>query len=180
MFVYPKSLKIESTRAQILLNIVPAKMVVKTEKKGLTMKNNPIRLRIDNESFFESMGLKSLKDLARDNIAIGKNAVIEVMQKYADQKNAMSGPNKMSIGKIQFLRAQRPIQHMMDFIPEEKPSMRWSGGNVDINYEKDITDITWTPAKVEAKYIPYDINFYIDEWIQVPPEDAENRIIYKK
>jgi hypothetical protein len=68
---------------------------------------------------------------------------------------------------------------MMDFIPEEKPSMRWSGGNVDINYEKDITDITWTPAKVEAKYIPYDINFYIDEWIQVPPEDAENRIIYK-
>ncbi|MDF2685976.1 MAG: hypothetical protein K0S55_1157 [Clostridia bacterium] len=176
MFIYPRSLRIETTRAQLLLNIIPAKMDIKTEKKGLSIKSNPIKLEIDNRSFFDSMGLKSLKELARDNIALGKNAVIEAMQRYADQKNAMSGPNKISIGKIQLLRVQRPIQHMMTFIPSEKPSMDWSGGNVDISYEKDITDITWIPATVEAEYIPYKIKMFIDEWVQVPKE-AEKKII---
>ena len=170
MSIYPKSIRIETTRAQLLLNTIPAKMEINTEKKGFTMKNNPIKLEIDNRSFFDNMGLKSLEDMAQDNIILGKNAVIGIMQKYAQQKKLMSGPNKISIGKIQLMRLQRPIQHMMTFIPKEKPSMSWSGGYIDIKYEKDISHITWTPPKVESEYIPYRIKLFIDEWVEIPED----------
>lgn len=89
---------------------------------------NTVYSRIDNKPFFDSMGLKSFRDVTRDSAARGRSNVIKVMQRYAAQKKALSGPDSISIGRFQFLKAQRPIQHMMAFLPD-KPSIGWSGGD---------------------------------------------------
>lgn len=177
MFSYPSSIKIEITRAKLLYDITPLQIKIETDKKGLKIHTEPIKIEIDNRDFFSSLGYKTLDEIAQESVNLGKQAVVKAISKYTQQKNAMFGPNAMSIGEIKMKQMLKPIQSMMTYIPKDKPKISWSGGDVDIDYEKDDIEISWIPSKIEFQYIPYDIKYYTDEWKEVP-DQINRKLMY--
>lgn len=176
MISYPKSLHYEITRAQLLMRSTPARMYVETEKGGFEIVRYPLKMELDNTEFFESIGLGTIDKLAWENIQYGRDAVVRAMERYAMEKNAMLRPHGPTLGQLAMQRMHRTIQSALDFIPKSKPKITWTGGYVEVRYNKDIKHITWEPAKVEYEYIPYSVDITVAEWEEAqglpPAEDA--------
>lgn len=164
MISYPKSLQYEITRAQLLIKTTPARMHIETEKRGFEITSYPLQMQVDNSAFFESLGFKSIETQAMENIQYSKNAIIKTMERYAMEKNAMLRPNGPTLGQLAAQRMHRTIQSALDFIPKSKPKISWTGGYVDVKYNKDIINISWEPGGVEYEYIPYSVEMKVAEW----------------
>jgi hypothetical protein len=166
---YPVSLRIDMTRARCLYQIVPAEMRIKTEKHGFTMENHPIKIQLDNEGFFGSLGIKSLKQQSAETAQKAKQAVSDFMGRKAEEKNAMLGPDGLTIAQIKAARfVQRPEAMTLTFIPDQRPEISWRDGYLDIEYRKDDLDISWIPGDVYFTYCPYSVKFSVDRWSDDP------------
>lgn len=161
--VYRVTLRYEITDAQLLMKSTPPEMKVETEKNGYQIEHHPIQMKLDNSDFFESIGIKSLDNVLKDAAEYGKQAVIKSMQRYADEKNAVLGPDGITIAQIAAQRSIKTISSAMDFIPDSKPKISWEGGYLDINYVKDERSVSWSPPEIEYEYIPYSVKIYAEK-----------------
>ena len=130
-------------------------------------------MKLDNTKFFESIGIKSMDKVLREAAEYGKQAVIKSMKRYAEEKNAMLGPDSLTIAQIAAKRSIQTIASALKFIPESKPEISWEGGYLDINYVKDEMKISWSPPVIEYEYIPYSVKIYAErtaEEIDLPIE----------
>ena len=166
MFSYRVSLKYEISNAELLYEIRSAKMDLKTTKNGYKIKSHPIKDQIDNEEFFNSIGMKTLKRQLYDGVQRGKNAVTEFMKRKAAEKNALLSPDKTTIADVHRQRLISSPMSVLRFIPEEKPKISWTEGYMDIKYEKDDIDISWDTGGVSYEYIPYSIEIYVEKWVK--------------
>lgn len=169
--VYRVTLRYEITDAQLLIKTTPSETKVETEKNGLEIESHPIKMDIDNKDFFESIGIKSIGKVLDDAAEYGKQAVIKSMQRYADEKNAMLGPDGLTVAEIAAQRQIKTISSALDFIPDSKPEISWRDGYIDVNYVKDERNVQWTPPQVEYEYIPYSVKIIAERWaeeIEVP------------
>ncbi|HBL83434.1 MAG: hypothetical protein A2Y17_04265 [Clostridiales bacterium GWF2_38_85] len=164
MYIYPVSLRYEITKAQLLIKKIPSEVKVETEKNGYQMKRHPAEMKIDNTDFFESIGIKSPEKVLEDAAVYGKQAVLKGMARRSEEKNAMLGPDGMTVAEIAAQRSYRTIQSTLDFIPKSRPEISWEEGYVDINYTKDQRNVTWTPPEIKFEYIPYSVEIYVDKW----------------
>jgi hypothetical protein len=164
MFVYPVSLRYEITDAQLIVNKIPAEIKVETKKRGYVMNNHPIKIQINNKSFFESLGIKSTDAVLLDSARKGEEAVFKKMEKYAQEKNAALGPDGMTVAQLATQRAFPTIQSKLAFIPEQKPEISWKDGYIDVDYVMDERHVEYTPPKFEFQYIPYSVKIYVDKW----------------
>lgn len=164
MRVYPVSLRYEITKAQLIINKIPAEVKVETEPQGYNMEQHPIRIQIDNKNFFESLGLKSNKSIIMDAVELGEKATLDSMARYSTEKNLMLGPDGLSVAEIAARRSYRTITTTLEFIPEFKPEISWEDGYIDINYIIGNRRVEYTPARLEFEYIPYSVKVYVDKW----------------
>ncbi|MEA4831975.1 hypothetical protein SDC9_130547 [bioreactor metagenome] len=164
MFSYPVSLKFNITRAKALIESKRAEINIRTTKNGYTMESHPIKMNIDNEQFFDSIGIKSNRKQAEEIVQKGKQAVYEFMERKAEEKNALLGPHKMTIAEARSGRFIKNPQLFLEFIPDAKPEISWTEGYNDINYKKDDLDISWNPGSVNIEYVPYSVEISVDRW----------------
>lgn len=154
--------KIKTREARLKSETQFATVDIRTQKGGLKIHNNPIKLEINNRDFFDSIGLKSNEKLADENVQKGKQAVMESITKYAQASKIMETPhNKDAIAQIALQRTSKSIDSMLIFIPKDKPKISWSGGDMDISFTPDKVNITWeTHQDPEFEYQPYSIKYY--------------------
>ena len=161
---YLSQVNIASTKARLLQHSEAPKLEIARQKGGLKIEHHPIQLDIDNRAFFDSIGLKSITTLATDLIGRGQKAVFEGMAEYADEADMLSAPDgDRAIQEIAVMHSRKSIETMLAFIPEDSPQMNWSGGTVDIHYTPDKMQFHWTISGIERTYIPYQIDFNIEE-----------------
>lgn len=173
MFTYSISLKYEITKAQLLMQTIPAQVEVKTEKNGYKMDAHPIKIQIDNAKFFQSIGIKPVSVILKDSAARGKKAALDYMAKCSREKNEKLGSNAMTVAEIAAEQSHHTVMSELDFIPKEKPHISWKDGYVDINYIKDRRIVNRTPSKLEFQYIPYKVEIYAEKiFEEYPPEDV--------
>lgn len=154
--------KIRTKEAQLLLKTSHAQVYIETQKGGAEINNNPIKLEIYNRYFFDSIGLKSNERQADEMVQESKQAVIESMRRYALDSEIMLQPhNKDAIAQIALQRTHKSIDSMLIFIPENKPEISWSGGEIDISYTPDKVNISWeTHQNAEFEYEPYSVEYF--------------------
>lgn len=152
--------KIDSSKASLLLQSKRAEVKIDRERGGFDMDSHPIQLDIDNRAFFDSMGLKSISALADDLAARGQKAALESIAQYVREGNMMASPQgDGAISQIAIMRTQKNIESMLAFMPENPPKMNWTDGYVDIKYSPDELRFQWDAGGVEKTYIPYSIHF---------------------
>jgi hypothetical protein len=156
-------LRYEITPAQLLFNTTPARMEISMDRGGLRIENDRIRLRLDNRKYFDSIGIKSMQSQSRENAERGKQAVLETVGRYSQQKTAMTGPDRQSIAQV--VAAQRrphTPRTVLAFLPEAKPEASWEGGELNMHFIKDKVEIKWHPAETEFTYVPYSVKFHVE------------------
>ncbi|MEA4921196.1 MAG: DUF6470 family protein [Clostridiaceae bacterium] len=161
--MYPASIGIKTVSAQLLYKQIPPVLNIETEKNGYTMESHPIRMELDNEEFFNDIGIKSQACQRRETIAAGKRAVQEFMARQAREKNAMQGPNGLSPAEIAAQPEAMKLAQLV-FIPAHSPKVSWSGGDVDIEYTPDEVVINWTKGDLNFRYVPYQVEISVDKW----------------
>ena len=155
------------------MKTIPAKVEVETEKNGFRMESHPIKIKIDNSDFFQSIGIKPVSVVLKDSAIRSDKAVLDYMRNRTNEKNAKLGPNAKTVAEIAAEKAHRTILSGLDFIPKERPHISWEGGYVDINYTKDKRIVKRIPSRIEFEYIPYKVDIVANKIIQeYPPEDA--------
>jgi hypothetical protein len=153
----------EITPAQLLYKSTKAQMQISVKRGGMQMENDPIRMELDNSRFFDSIGIKGLNTSMHEVAQAGKNAALEAAGRYTRQKNAMTGPDAVSISQIVAQQARKPASTVLAFLPEEKPETSWSGGDVDMQFIKDKVEISWKPHDIEFTYVPYSVEYHVEK-----------------
>jgi hypothetical protein len=153
----------EITPAQLLYKSAPARMQVSVEHGGLQIESEPMKMQIDNKQFFDSIGLKGIQAQAQESAQTGKQAAQEAAGQYTRQKNAMTGPDAVSISKIVAAQGRKPVKTVLAFLPEEKPKVSWSGGELNMRFIKDKVEISWKPHELEFTYVPYSVDYHLEK-----------------
>lgn len=176
MLLYRVSLKYEITKAQLLIKTTPSELQMDTEKNGYEMDSHPIQIQIDNKDFFESIGIKSVDKVLEDSAAYGRQAVLKSMARYTEEKNAMLGPDGMTVAEIAAQRSYKTISSTLDFLPDSKPEITWKDGYMDIKYTLDQRNVEWIPPQIEFEYVPYSVEIQVEKWTEElqPPNLAES------
>lgn len=156
---YLTHVQIETQKADLILRSEPPELDITRERGGLEIQSDPIELRLDNEDFHDSIGLKSIETLAEELVARGKRAVLSGMQRCEEEGRLFLQPNNKNVAsQIALMRTQKSIETMLTFIPDA-PKMSWAGGTVEISYVPDKLDVDWTVHRPEGTYIPYQVSY---------------------
>ncbi len=123
-----------------------------------------MRLEIRNRAFFDDIGLKCNETQRQERVQKGKEAVIESMRQYAQEGEALFGPDKITLSQLAQSRTQENTQDVLVFIPEHKPELIWHEGSLDINNVPDELNIEWDTGGIEFEYQPYSVRFWVDKW----------------
>lgn len=151
------------TPAQLLYKSTPAQMQISVERGGMQIESEPMRMELDNRQFFDSIGIKNNQTHSRENAQAGKEAAQETAGRYTRQKNAMTGPDAVSISQIVAQQGREPVKTELAFLPEAKPKTSWSGGEVNMEFIKDKVEISWKPHEVEFTYVPYSVEYHVEK-----------------
>lgn len=156
-------LQYEITKAQLLYEITPAKMNISVKRGQMDIQYEPLKLTIDNQGFFDSVGIKADTPQAKEQAQKGK-AALDAAGRYVREKSANLNPNEMVPNEIAAVQTAQSASPAPVSSPAERPKMSWSGGKVTIKAEKDEVSVDWQPQSIDFKYIPYSVEFYIDKW----------------
>jgi len=156
--------KIKTEKARVLLDSEPPKLEITRKRGGFGMESHPIQLDIDNRAFFDSMGLKSISALADDMVTRSKKAVLDSIARYGQEAELLGSPKiENAISQIALMRTQKSMETMLVFIPQEPPKLHWTGGWVEISYTPDSLNFQWNTGGVKKTYIPYSVDFSVEE-----------------
>lgn len=167
-------LRISQIPIKIEINKIPAKFEMKCnrpklrierQKNGLQVNREPIRFELDNTKFFDSLGYKTIRSLAKELEGISYQSALAGIARYASEGNMML-ENKDAIREIIFQRFNKTIESNIGFIPD-KPDISWSGGNINISYTPDELIFEWDVQNPEIVYIPPSVSYRVKRWPQV-------------
>ncbi len=153
----------EITPAKLLYKSTPAQMQISVERGGMQMKREPMRMELDNRQFFDSIGLKGIRTRAQENAQAGKKAAQDAAGRYTKQKNAMTGPDAVSISQLAVQQGREPVKTVLAFLPEAKPKASWTGGELNMHFIRDKVEISWKPHELEFTYVPYSIECHVEK-----------------
>jgi len=156
-------LQYEITNAQLLYEVTPAKMNISVKHGQMDIRHEPLKLTIDNQGFFDSVGIKSDTPQAKEQAQKGKTA-IDAVGRYTREKNATLDPNAMNSAEISAAQTAQSAASGQEAALADKPKLTWSGGKVTIKAERDQVSVDWEPQSVDFTYVPYSVEFYIDKW----------------
>lgn len=156
-------LMFEITPAKLLYKTNPAQMQISVERGGMQMERGPIRMELDNKQFFDSIGIKGIRTRAQENVQAGMKAAQEAAGRYTRQKNAMTGPDAVSISQIAVQQGREPVKTVLAFLPEAKPKISWTGGELNMRYIRDKVEISWKPPEIEFTYVPYSVECHVEK-----------------
>jgi hypothetical protein len=156
-------LQYEITNAQLLYEVTPAKMNISVTHGQIDIQHEPLKLTIDNQGFFDSVGIKADTSQAKEQAQKGKTA-LDAAGRYTREKITATNPNSMNSAEISAMQTVQSGGSAQGAPLAEKPKMSWSGGKVTIKSERDQVNIDWEPQSIDFTYVPYSVEFYIDKW----------------
>ncbi len=156
-------LRYEITNAHLLYEVTPAKMNITVKHGQMDIKHEPLKLTIDNQGFFDSVGIKSDTPQAKEQAQKGKTA-LDAAGRYTREKIATLNPTTMNSTEPAAAQKTESASPGQSATSENKQKLTWSGGKVTIKAEQDQVSVDWEPRSVDVTYVPYSVEFYIEKW----------------
>ena len=183
----PIEIQMKTTNAHLEYARGTAQMEVSRDRRGLQIRNQPIRVNIDTFEARSSIVPTTAQSI-QQGAAQGQRAAYEATAVLA-QEGRMMMEAKIDQDVIPQLAQQKtvdqPAQLGIQFLPEVGPDISWTGGEMSIRYEMDKLNFDWRMNQMQFTFVPGDIEFkvtqqpdvvikYIGGPLYVPPSADPN------
>ncbi|MFQ7450339.1 MAG: DUF6470 family protein [Flavonifractor plautii] len=183
----PIEIQMKTTNAHLEYARGTAQMEVSRDRRGLQIRDQPIRVNIDTFEARSSIVPTTAQSI-QQGAAQGQRAAYEATAVLA-QEGRMMMEAKIDQDVIPQLAQQKtvdqPAQLGIQFLPEVGPDISWTGGEMSIRYEMDKLNFDWRMNQMQFTFVPGDIEFkvtqqpdvvikYIGGPLYVPPSADPN------
>lgn len=158
-------IRIHKVDAQISINSTPARQRINqpaadfnmhTEHAKVEIKNEQVKVKIDQQQCFNESGLMDYKALTADAAQRGQQAVLEGIGRIAEEGNMLAAiENKFDVvAEIAFNNTTMPADYNVTAMPGSRPDIQFVGGTVDIEvHEGRVTFNNWpNRPKIDADW----------------------------
>lgn len=186
----PISLKYNVNPGGVKRRSATTDLQVTRDRKGLQIKNEPAKLRIDTfeaRSSYMQTTKQSIEKLAQK----GSQAASEATARYAQEGNMLLDLTEGSDPLKQII-ASRSVgdekQFNLGFIPATGPNIQYIPGDFQMHYEMDKLNFNWHQNPQDFDFTKADIDFtvmqypkveirYVGDPIYVPRSANSNRML---
>jgi len=153
-------LRISNVRAKLLNRYEHASLDIDVDRNGYKMNFQPAKVEIDNQPFFDSIGLKSITALAKDCIRTGRAAALTSASRYTQE--AQQKLDGATVVDITYQQVTRSINRMAVCVETQDPEFSVRKAKLDIEYTPDEYQFNWRLGVVNSQYIPYSIDIDVE------------------
>lgn len=141
------------------------------QKPALEIQTQPSRLQIDQRDAMAEVGLKMPDRLMQDYVRYSKQKLMEGISRRVDQGNQMkdihTGVDPIPDQAIYNAFTQFEKSFGFGMIPLSKPRIQFDPAQVNIQYREGQVQNHTTVQKVEMTYVPYRMDFYMQQYHEV-------------
>lgn len=175
---------IETIPARLERKSNPARMEIKQKQALLEIETVKPRIKIDQYEAFASAGRKNNLDLAVDIAQEGYKQVMEYIAKKASDGDRLAAIHIKRDPIVEFAERDSYVKRdfNIDFIPKARPKITVEEGEVKVelaggpNAFFDKVKINFVPHTYETKYIPGNVNIYMEQYPSVDIEYIGNNV----
>ncbi|MEG0615875.1 MAG: DUF6470 family protein, partial [Oscillospiraceae bacterium] len=139
----PIKIEVTVNRAKLDYNNPLPKVAITKDKGKMTMHAEPIKINVDSQKMFDSIGLKKIDTLSKEVSDKGFKVAYEATAKIVQDGNKLEAAHKFSPADIAAEQSQRSIESVLAFIPKDGPEISWSDGTLSIQYQADQLNFDW-------------------------------------
>lgn len=157
----PIEIQMKVTRAHLEYAKGTAQVEISRDKKGLSIRSQPIKVNIDS---FESRNsvTPTTATMIQQQAQAGVQGAYQATGVLARQGRMMMEA-KINQDVIPQLAKQQnlgePTNLNIDFLPSVAPNISWDGGEMSIQYEMDKLNFDWRMEQMSFTFVPGDIEF---------------------
>lgn len=154
-----------TTNAKLTYNNQIAQSNMSTQKGEFRMSHDQLQIKMDMTEVKNSIGLKSICTLTKDNANEWKQlAKIGVAEKVQEGNN-MANPHGLSIGEYLAKTSIETVETNIGFLPEGRPKIWFEGGDLNIKITPDKVNMNWdTHRKGEYTYTRGSFNYRLSQY----------------
>ncbi len=157
----PIEIQMKTTRAHLEYARGTAQLEISRDKKGLSIRSQPIQVNIDS---FESRNsvMPTTSTLIRQQAQAGVQAAYQATAVLAREGRMMMEARIDQDIVPQLARQQtmgQPTNVNVEFLPTVGPDINWDGGEMSIRYEMDKLNFDWRMEQMSFTFVPGDIEF---------------------
>ncbi len=157
----PIEIQMKTTRAHLEYARGTAQLEISRDKKGLSIRSQPIQVNIDS---FESRNsvMPTTSTLIRQQAQAGVQAAYQATAVLAREGRMMMEARIDQDIVPQLARQQtmgQPTNVNVEFLPTVGPDISWDGGEMSIRYEMDKLNFDWRMEQMSFTFVPGDIEF---------------------
>ena len=157
----PIEIQMKVTRAHLEYAKGTAQVEISRDKKGLSIRSQPIKVNIDS---FESRNsvTPTTATVIQQQAQAGVQGAYQATGVLA-REGRMMMEAKINQDVIPQLAKQQnlgePTNLNIDFLPSVAPNISWDGGEMKIQYEMDKLNFDWRMEQMSFTFVPGDIEF---------------------
>lgn len=149
-------LEIMQPKAEVNMNIEHPKVEIHTEQ---------VKAQIDQYECFAEAGLKNYLDLTREAAQLGKQAVMQGIERIVRQGNELAAIENQT-DPIPYQAEENAFElfnkdYNIGTIPKSRPKIDFKGGTVDIKVHEGKVNLDVKINKPRIDYIPSKVEIYM-------------------
>ena len=157
----PIEIQMKVTRAHLEYARGTAQVEISRDKKGLSIRSQPIKVNIDSYESRNSV-TPTTATVIQQQAQAGKQAAYQATAVLARQGRMMMEA-KIDEDVIPEIARQQnlgqPTETNIEFLPRVGPDISWDGGELSIRYEMDKLNFDWRMEQMSFTFVPGDIEF---------------------
>lgn len=157
----PIEIQMKVTRAHLEYARGTAQVEISRDKKGLSIRSQPIKVNIDSYESRNSV-MPTTATVIQQQAQAGKQAAYQATAVLA-REGRMMMEAKIDQDVIPELAKQQnlgqPTENNIEFLPRVGPDISWDGGEMSIRYEMDKLNFDWRMEQMSFTFVPGDIEF---------------------
>lgn len=157
----PIEIQMKVTRAHLEYARGTAQVEISRDKKGLSIRSQPIQVNIDSFESRNSVN-PTTATVIQQQAQAGKQAAYQATAVLA-REGRMMMEAKIDQDVIPELAKQQnlgqPTEANIEFLPRVGPDITWDGGELSIQYEMDKLNFDWRMEQMSFTFVPGDIEF---------------------
>ena len=162
----PIEFEYRSTPARLEIQQSRASLEITRERNGLSIRSNPIRVRINSEAARASAGLKNMTRLVRDHASAARSIAMSGIQRIVEEGNQMADIHVSGkvIANVAASNMTVMAETALTFMPSERPEISYAGGDIEIRFVPDKLHFSWNINKVNTQFVPPEFEIMITQW----------------
>lgn len=167
----------ETKRPEVEISQPRGELYIKSRPAKMNITKDKLEIKIDQVQCFAEAGLKTNRMLIEEYAELGKQYAQEGVARIAREGDQLAKPkNSKAIANIAAGHVGKMADFNIKFIPQSKPVIDFTGGNMDIRWEIGDVELDSKINKPQFAYKPGSLNIYVEQYPEVKIEVIDERV----